>query len=235
MTHDQHDDTQPGRYTLFESLVLLPEAFSLEDLLALLPEGAGLEDLPALMPDGLSGGGLLDWEAARRQWRMRLEAKINGDVQEYGFFVMVVVDPARAQPPFAYTIGLHHTNPALCDLLMLGLDAERLWHFVADIARGALADKRCEAGQTSAEFTANGLPFFFAPVGAEYYDDYLGWASNFYARRPFPVLQVVWPDEAGRFPWQSGFDERFRAQQPLLFESSPYTGGPAASPGNGAV
>jgi len=126
-----------------------------------------------------------------------------------------------------------HTNPALCDLLMLGLDGERLRCFVSSIARDGLGGSRYEAGQTSAGFTASGLPFFFAPVGAEHYGHYLGWAINYYARQPFPVLQVVWPDEASRFPWQPGFDERFRAKPPLLFDQSQYAARPPASHGDG--
>lgn len=235
MKHDQNknDASQHERYALLELRALLPEELSIEELLALLPEGAAPEELPGLMPDGLSAGGLLDWEVWRKRWRMRLEGKINRDVQEYGFFVMGVFDPAGLQPPFAYTIGLHHTNPALCDLLMLGLDGERLSRFISSIARSALAGSRYEAGQTSAEYTANGLPFFFAPVGEEHYNDYLGWAITYYARQSFPVLQVVWPDEASRFPWQPGFDERFRARQPLLFDRSQYPGRPPASLGEG--
>jgi len=229
MKHDQYDASNQGQYTPLELRALLPEELSLEDLLALLPEGATQEELPGLMPDGLNAGGLLDLLAERKQWRMQLEAKINGGVQEYGFYVMVVIDPSMTQPPFAYTIGLHHTNPALCDLLMLGMDGEQLWRFISSIARSALAGSRYEAGQTSTDFTENGLPFFFAPVGAKHYDDYLGWAINYYARQPFPVLQVVWPDEASRFPWHPGFNERFRAQQPLLFDQAQYSGGPSAS------
>lgn len=233
MKNDHNDASNHEQHTPLELRALLSEELSLEDLLGLLPEGVALEELPALMRDGLSAGGLLDLLAERKQWRMRLEAKINGDVQDYGFHVMVVVDPSRSQPPFAYTIGLHHTNPSLSDLLMLGLDGERLWRFVSSIARGALAGSRYEAGQTSAAFTANGLPFFFAPVGQEHYDDYLGWAINYYAHQPFPVLQVVWPDEGSRFPWQASFNERFRAQQPLLFDRAWCSGGPSAPPGEG--
>ena len=235
MKHEQNDDSHAEQYTVFELLALLPAELSIEELLALLPDGVAQEELPDLMPDGLSAGGLLDWEASRKRWRMQLEAKINGDVQEYGFFVMVVFDPTRAKPPFAYTIGLHHTNPALCDLLMLGLDGERLRSFVSAIARHGLGGSRYEAGQTYADFTANGLPFFFAPVGAEHYDDYLGWAINYYARQSFPVLQVVWPDEASRFPWQPGFDERFRAKPPLLFERSQYAARPPGTHGEGGA
>lgn len=32
------------------------------------------------------------------------------------------------------------------------------------------------------------------------------------------VLQMVWPDKAGCFPWDAGFDETLRAYQPLMYE-----------------
>jgi uncharacterized protein DUF4262 len=34
--------------------------------------------------------------------------------------------------------------------------------------------------------------------------------------RPFPCLQLVWPDSDGRFPWQAGFDASLKKYQPLL-------------------
>jgi len=85
MKLDQHDDSQPEQYALFGLPALLPDELSLEELLALLPEGAALEELPWLMPDGLSAGGLLDWLAERKQWRMRQIEKINADVQEHRY------------------------------------------------------------------------------------------------------------------------------------------------------
>ena len=36
----------------------------------------------------------------------------------------------------------------------------------------------------------------------------------------FPALQCVWPDKAGKFPDEDGFDERLALQQPLLFVGS---------------
>jgi hypothetical protein len=35
-------------------------------------------------------------------------------------------------------------------------------------------------------------------------------------KQPFPAMQLVWPDEQGRFPWESGYDERFFKLQRLL-------------------
>jgi hypothetical protein len=39
-------------------------------------------------------------------------------------------------------------------------------------------------------------------------------AVDFYGE--VPANQLVWPDMEGRFPWQDGFDERYRDQQVLL-------------------
>lgn len=31
------------------------------------------------------------------------------------------------------------------------------------------------------------------------------------------VLQMVWPDKSGLFPWDAGFDESLRTRQPILY------------------
>ena len=39
----------------------------------------------------------------------------------------------------------------------------------------------------------------------------------FYRRPPLPILQVVWPNRDGLFPWQPGTDLPFRHAQPWLW------------------
>jgi Domain of unknown function (DUF4262) len=53
----------------------------------------------------------------------------------------------------------------------------------------------------------------FRMVNPTRYDGLLNYAIWYYKSSPFPVLQLVWPDQAGLFPWDEGFDERFRKQQ----------------------
>lgn len=88
------------------------------------------------------------------------------------------------------------------------------------MARRLLAGARYEAGHAYTDFVEGDFPLFFAPVEGAYYEEYLGWAVHYYARRSFPVLQVVWPDAAARFPFERGFEERYRSQQPLLFDAA---------------
>lgn len=204
-------------------LGLFPPGTTPDDVLDAFPEEATLDDVRAALADERVRAGLLDAVAElKRRW-MRLEAKIHTNVQEHGFFVMLVFDHTGRKPHFAYTIGLHHTNPALCEIFMIGLNLAQLRRIVPDIARRMLAGGRYEAGKPNADFTANGLPFFFGEIDPQHYNGYLGWAIRYYARQHFPVQQVVWCDTRGKFPWQEGFEEPFRAQQPVLFDPAPYT------------
>lgn len=56
------------------------------------------------------------------------------------------------------------------------------------------------------------------PVARRHYANYLGWSRWFYCGDDFDCLQVVWPDEAGVFPWEDGFDGRYAEAQIDLTE-----------------
>ena len=49
------------------------------------------------------------------------------------------------------------------------------------------------------------LPAYVFPVAKKHYRDLLGWSRWFYGGDDFPCLQIVWPDRAGRFPWEPTF------------------------------
>jgi hypothetical protein len=63
------------------------------------------------------------------------------------------------------------------------------------------------------------LPAFVFPVAKRHYPDHLGWSRWFYGGDDFPCLQIVWPDRAGLFPWEVGFDQAFAGNQTDLTES----------------
>lgn len=46
----------------------------------------------------------------------------------------------------------------------------------------------------------------------------LSLACQRYGQGAFEALQLVWPDDADRFPWEKGYDRRYLAMQPLLDE-----------------
>jgi hypothetical protein len=51
----------------------------------------------------------------------------------------------------------------------------------------------------------------------------LGYAIWFYRSlsKPFPAMQLIWPDKQGHFPWEAGYDERFYRLQKALYEAPP--------------
>src|SRR6185503_14718031 len=56
----------------------------------------------------------------------------------------------------------------------------------------------------------------FRRVPEYQYGAYLGWGMRFYAHDSFPVLQMIYPDREGRWPWQDGVSPGIRALQPVL-------------------
>jgi uncharacterized protein DUF4262 len=68
------------------------------------------------------------------------------------------------------------------------------------------------------DLAENDLPTCFGQVEAQYYDAYFGQALAFHQKHPFPVLQMVWGDRLGTFPWENGFERQFQKKQHLLFD-----------------
>ena len=56
------------------------------------------------------------------------------------------------------------------------------------------------------------------PVAKRHFAAYLGWSRWFYRGDDFKCLQIVWPDEAGVFPWEDGFDSKYANAQIDLSE-----------------
>src|SRR5258708_7181203 len=63
----------------------------------------------------------------------------------------------------------------------------------------------------------DGYPVVFRSVSAhESYREHVGYALWFYGGAPFPLVQLLWPDNAGRFPGDMNANPSFTMLQPLL-------------------
>jgi len=51
------------------------------------------------------------------------------------------------------------------------------------------------------------------------YAAHLGWSMWFHGGSGFDCWQIVWPDRAGIFPWEDGFDATFAGDQRDLTEN----------------
>jgi hypothetical protein len=155
------------------------------------------------------------WRESHLEQRHALmQIKIRKAVALHGCFIMCVFGGG---PGFAYSIGVPTTLPGRAEIMLFGLDPETQGHLINTIVEQMREGYTFEAGKRYEDIVKS-LPVYFGKVELRYYEDHFGKAIEYHHGFKFDVLQMVWPDTAGKFPWQEGFEEKFRAAQPLLFE-----------------
>lgn len=141
------------------------------------------------------------------------------NIRKSGFH-MTGVFSEHGHPAFTYTAGLEttFTHP---EIVIYGIDpqnASHLLHAAVDLIR----DGAAFVSGRQYENIAENFPMAFLDI------------SDPIARRNFPVsyqsqpdcrvriMQMVWPDPNGKFPWQPGYDQEYSALQPILQEDRRY-------------
>jgi len=133
-------------------------------------------------------------------------------IREHGWHDTRVFD---GDPAFSYTTGfLLKDSP---EFIVFSLKREIAHDVFWDLYREAADEARRAVGVRRDDIFGN-LPAYLFRVADRYQREYLGWSRWFYGKEVIPTLQLVWPDRAGKFPWQPGFDEEFRNDQPDLSE-----------------
>jgi hypothetical protein len=171
-----------------------------------------------------------------------LQRQIREDIARQGFSLRHVI--SSNQPEWTYTVGLHTKGSSRPELFMRGLSraARVAWMLhlglliqgppplstrqrqaqAAGVPVEALSypagGRVFQPGVCYLDLAAQGLPTCFGEVEPQYYEAYLGQAIVFHQPDTFPILQVVWSDREGHFPWEEGADPRVRNQQRLLFD-----------------
>jgi hypothetical protein len=121
-------------------------------------------------------------------------------------------------PGFSYTTGFW-LNTDQPEIIIFGLKSELAHDVCWDMFRDAQANNALPTGKPTKNVFGN-LPAYVFHVSTDRYQDYLGWSMWFYGgNNPFPCLQIVWPDKAGIFPWEMGFEPSFKGLQTDLTEN----------------
>ena len=151
--------------------------------------------------------------------RRLMQVQIRHNVETYGCHVMAVF-PTKAHPgvPWAYSIGIPTTFPGAAEVIVVGLDPDTAHAIINNVVAEMRKGKTFADGQ-EAHGLVKKLPLTFRKVAERHYDNYVGQGQIYHkSDSNWPLLQIIWPDTQGRFPWQEGFEDRFRAKQPLLFD-----------------
>jgi hypothetical protein len=141
------------------------------------------------------------------------DRKILADVKRVGWSVMLIPEDDEG-PGFAYSLGFLHSF-GCPEVIVFGLPIE-VGHGVINQIGRLMQDGRRFRLDVEENDVAEGYPSRFLEVGAEHYEEYLGYASWLNRTTEYPVLQCVWPDRNGRFPWEPDVQPYVRNAQPLL-------------------
>ena len=177
----------------------------------------------------------------------QLQEQIREGIALQGFAIRHVVR-LRNEPEFTYTVGLHKPGSDIPELFLSALSRQTRIDWMLHLgfliqgppplrtrqqmalAQGvpleALAfppgGRRFQPGVRYHDLAANDLPSCFCEVEQQYYEDYFGQAIVFHGTETFPVLQLVWSDTRGHFPFEPHFERRFKGKQRLLFDPQRY-------------
>jgi hypothetical protein len=137
-------------------------------------------------------------------------------VQENGWQLLFVTSETKDEPAFVYTTGLwkSYKHPEIL-VFSPTKDPRTLGGVLSALAKRVAAGERFEPGKTYPDVFGKHSGAF-RTVHGERYPDYLGTAGAFYSTFDFPALQLFWPDDGGRFPWDAEFNKNFASLQPLL-------------------
>ncbi|HLR17366.1 MAG TPA: DUF4262 domain-containing protein [Alcanivoracaceae bacterium] len=141
---------------------------------------------------------------------------IFSEVNQQGWHGLHV--PAKnKEPNYSFSVG-HYLTKKHPEIIIVGAPEKVAQKLLAQVAlRVQAMDEKLLPNKPYRNFL-QGLDVAFIPVAMRHYNTYLGFNNWFYGslEHAYPVLQLVWPDTAGVFPWQRRYDKRFKALQPLL-------------------
>ncbi|WP_326645324.1 DUF4262 domain-containing protein [Streptosporangium sp. NBC_01755] len=130
-------------------------------------------------------------------------------------WAVVMIPEDEDGPGWAFTVGLWHTLRSP-EVVMLGLRVDVMGNCLNTLADQIAAGHHLVEGRERDDVIRN-YPVVAKTVDTSWYRSLFGTALHFYQRPPLPFMEIVWPDAAGRFPWNDGCAPRLRELQPALW------------------
>jgi hypothetical protein len=159
-----------------------------------------------------------DDHLAERFEAMSDRDKIDFMIETSGWALEAVGPDVESVPPtpgYAYTIGLT-AEVGFAEVAVLGLTpaaAKGLLELVAAACRGGT---EIPLGVELVGLLDNDLRCLFAPIELERWGAYFAAATDWYAGRPFDMVQLLFPDRNGFMPYEVGYGQRMALAQPVI-------------------
>jgi hypothetical protein len=130
-------------------------------------------------------------------------------IAEHGWTVIIVPSDEHG-PGFAYSIGLFERF-AHPEVAISGLPNELIHRLVNDAAALIAGGTKLADGEQT-EALIEDLPCSVQAAHPSNFGYYFGEAQRYYGDQVFGVIQVFWPDQSGRFPWDPGYASAAQAR-----------------------
>ena len=133
------------------------------------------------------------------------------DVLECGCHIVAIEDSPHA-PEFCFSIGFF-INLQHPEFFVMGMSSNTAGRIINRLFRSVEGGHRFSEDEKIADLFDDERLGILKPFPKSLYFDYLGYACWFYRsltffppplEPKFPVLQLFWPDKAGRYPFEAG-------------------------------
>lgn len=143
---------------------------------------------------------------------MYTDDELRADIDQHQWVVLKVAPEKGAE--YGYSVGLTRSfgHP---ELVVVGLDDETMQDLINEVGEAIAGGATFRDGDTSGEFL-EGYDVTFKALPAALRASHFAWADRFYGGDDLAMLQVVYPDRKGRWPWDPASAADFRKGQPLL-------------------
>lgn len=140
------------------------------------------------------------------------DEELAADVAQHQWVVLKVNPPRGVE--YGYSVGLTRSfgHP---ELVVTGLDDDTMQELVNEIGEAIAGGATFRDGDVSGEFL-EGYDVTFRAVPASLRASHFAYADRFYAGGELAVLQVIYPDDRRRWPWDAGVSAEFVKGQPVL-------------------
>jgi len=143
-----------------------------------------------------------------------IEQTIKTNIKKYGHHIIHVMADEDDEADFAYTIGLYETY-GKPEIIMIGQDQELLQIVLNNLAYDYKEGRTLTDNKLEDEILDD-YKCMVVNVDKEHYEEFLGLAMDYYKGTDFDVMQVIWPTQAGMFPYDENAPEDFKEWQPVL-------------------
>lgn len=140
-------------------------------------------------------------------------SQIKSDIKKYGLHIIHVMGEDDL-PNFSYTIGLFETYQQP-EIIIFGLEQDMHQVLLNNMAYDYKEGKKPVHGILYVDILDE-YECYLINVEKEHFEEYLGIAIDYYQATDFPVMQIVWPANNRKFPFDEGAPDSFKKWQPVL-------------------